>query len=40
MAIAEWPTANGPADYALFVGTVLVGVVEAKTTPQERLGRH
>src|SRR5690606_18234064 len=24
------PTANGPADYALFVGTVLVGVVEAK----------
>lgn len=29
-AIAEWPTANGPADYALFVGTVLVGVVEAK----------
>ncbi|RWM02184.1 type I restriction-modification system endonuclease [Mesorhizobium sp.] len=30
MAIAEWPTANGPADYALFVGTTLVGVVEAK----------
>ncbi|MER8368047.1 type I restriction-modification system endonuclease [Mesorhizobium sp. M1378] len=30
MAIAEWPTANGPADYALFVGTLLVGVVEAK----------
>ncbi|WAX97310.1 type I restriction-modification system endonuclease [Aminobacter sp. NyZ550] len=30
MAIAEWPTANGPADYALFVGTMLVGVVEAK----------
>jgi type I restriction enzyme R subunit len=30
MAIAEWPTANGPADYALFVGPVLVGVVEAK----------
>lgn len=29
-AIAEWPTASGPADYALFVGTVLVGVVEAK----------
>lgn len=30
MAIAEWPTATGPADYALFVGTTLVGVVEAK----------
>ncbi|MGE0653082.1 MAG: type I restriction-modification system endonuclease [Alphaproteobacteria bacterium] len=30
MAIAEWPTANGPADYALFVGTTLIGVVEAK----------
>lgn len=30
MAIAEWPTGTGPADYALFVGTLLVGVVEAK----------
>ncbi len=30
MAIAEWPTASGPADYALFAGTTLVGVVEAK----------
>ena len=30
MAIAEWMTASGPADYALFVGTKLVGVVEAK----------
>jgi type I restriction enzyme R subunit len=30
MAIAEWPTASGSADYALFVGTILVGVVEAK----------
>jgi type I restriction enzyme, R subunit len=30
MAIAEWPTGSGPADYALFVGTTLVGVVEAK----------
>ncbi|GJD47149.1 hypothetical protein AFCDBAGC_5035 [Methylobacterium cerastii] len=30
LAIAEWPTANGPADYALFVGTTFVGVVEAK----------
>ena len=30
LAIAEWPTATGPADYALFVGEELVGVVEAK----------
>jgi type I restriction enzyme R subunit len=29
-AIAEWPTASGPADYALFAGLKLVGVVEAK----------
>jgi type I restriction enzyme R subunit len=30
LAIAEWPSASGPADYALFVGLTLVGVVEAK----------
>ena len=30
MAIAEWPTENGPADYALFVGLTCVGVIEAK----------
>ena len=30
LAIAEWPTSSGPADYALFAGTTLVGVVEAK----------
>jgi len=29
-AIAEWPTVTGPVDYALFVGLVCVGVVEAK----------
>ena len=29
-AIAEWPTANGPADYALFIGTTCVAIVEAK----------
>ncbi len=29
-AIAEWPTASGPADYVLFDGLVPVGVVEAK----------
>lgn len=30
LAIAEWPTAKGPADYVLFVGLMPVGVVEAK----------
>lgn len=30
MAIAEWPTQSGPADYALFVGETCVGIVEAK----------
>lgn len=29
-AIAEWPTESGPADYALFCGTTLVGTIEAK----------
>ncbi|MDP2341643.1 MAG: type I restriction-modification system endonuclease [Deltaproteobacteria bacterium] len=30
LAIAEWPTARGPADYLLFCGLVAVAVVEAK----------
>jgi type I restriction enzyme, R subunit len=30
MAIAEWPTQSGPADYALFIGMQLIAVVEAK----------
>jgi type I restriction enzyme, R subunit len=30
LAIAEWPTTNGPADYALFVGMTCIGLVEAK----------
>src|ERR1019366_7368077 len=30
LAIAEWPTKSGPADYALFIGTRCIGVVEAK----------
>lgn len=30
MAIAEWPTKSGPADYALFVGERCVGIIEAK----------
>lgn len=29
-AIAEWPTADGPADYVLFVGLTPVAAVEAK----------
>lgn len=30
LAVAEYPTANGPADYALFVGGQALGIVEAK----------
>jgi type I restriction enzyme, R subunit len=30
MAIAEWPTSNGPADYALFIGMKCIAFVEAK----------
>lgn len=30
LAIAEWPTTNGPADYALFVGMTCIALVEAK----------
>jgi type I restriction enzyme, R subunit len=30
IAIAEWPTANGPADYVLFVGLTPMAAVEAK----------
>jgi type I restriction enzyme R subunit len=30
LAIAEWPTKNGPADYALFIGTQCIAMVEAK----------
>jgi type I restriction enzyme R subunit len=30
LAIAEWPTVSGPADYALFIGTRCIAVVEAK----------
>ncbi len=29
-AIAEWPTASGPVDYALFHGKTLLGLIEAK----------
>ncbi|MGE0131345.1 MAG: type I restriction-modification system endonuclease [Blastocatellales bacterium] len=30
LAIAEWPTDHGPADYALFIGLTPVAVIEAK----------
>lgn len=30
LAIAEWPTSSGPADYVLFVGLIPVAAVEAK----------
>lgn len=30
MAIAEWPTASGPADYAFFIDTQCVALAEAK----------
>lgn len=30
LAIAEWPTANGPADYVLFAGLTPIATVEAK----------
>jgi type I restriction enzyme R subunit len=29
-AVEEYPTANGPADYALFVNGILLGIIEAK----------
>lgn len=39
MAIAEWPTASGPVDYALFVDGRCVGVVEAKRGASDVPGR-
>ncbi|MDF1561939.1 MAG: type I restriction-modification system endonuclease [Deltaproteobacteria bacterium] len=38
MAIAEWPTASGPADYVLFVGLTPVAVVEAKRKRKDVAG--
>lgn len=38
MAIAEWPTANGPADYCLFVGLMPIAVVEAKRSHTDVAG--
>ena len=39
MAIAEWPTKSGPADYALFVDGRCVGVIEAKREVKDVPGR-
>lgn len=39
MAIAEWPTKSGPADYALFVDGSCVGVIEAKRGATDVPGR-
>jgi type I restriction enzyme R subunit len=38
MAIAEWPTSKGPADYVLFVGLKVVAVVEAKRKRKDVAG--
>jgi type I restriction enzyme R subunit len=38
-AIAEWPTANGPADYVLFVGVTPLGIAEAKRHIKDVAGR-
>ncbi len=36
-AVTEFPTANGPADYALWVNGILLGIVEAITKKDRRL---
>ncbi|MCA9091503.1 MAG: type I restriction-modification system endonuclease, partial [Planctomycetaceae bacterium] len=38
LAIAEWPTASGPADYCLFVGLKPIAVVEAKRKQKDVAG--
>ncbi|MEZ4327219.1 MAG: type I restriction-modification system endonuclease [Polyangiales bacterium] len=35
LAIAEWPTDSGPADYVLFVGLEAVSVIEAKRAAKD-----
>ena len=40
MAIAEWPTENGRADYVLFCGLQVVGVVEAKRKAKDVVRGH
>ena len=38
LAIAEWPTESGPADYVLFVGLTAMAVVEAKRKRKDVAG--
>lgn len=38
MAIAEWPTSSGPADYVLFCGYTPIAVVEAKRRRKDVAG--
>ena len=38
LAIAEWPTRSGPADYVLFVGLTPVAAVEAKRANKDVAG--
>ena len=38
VAISEWPTSSGPADYVLFAGLVPVAVVEAKRKRKDVAG--
>ena len=38
LAIAEWPTSSGPADYVLFAGLVPIAVVEAKRKAKDVVG--
>ena len=38
LAIAEWPTDTGPADYVLFLGLEPVAVIEAKRASKDVMG--
>ena len=38
LAIAEWPTSSGPADYVLFVGLTPIAAVEAKRANKDVAG--
>lgn len=38
LAIAEWPTSSGPADYVLFAGLTPIAVVEAKRKAKDVAG--
>ncbi len=39
LAIAEWPTSEGPADYVLFIGLKPVATVEAKKANEDVSGK-